>query len=90
MARETNEAAKNGLHVRDVEGLHHRSAEVIEAGEALDLDKLITPDAQKEIGAAFEKLGFGSLGAVREHLGERYDYGVLRIFRAAKNAERRR
>ena len=65
-------------------------AEAIEAGETLDLDKLITEDARVEIGAAFEKLGFGSLGAVREHLGERYDYGVLRIYRAAKNAERRR
>jgi ATP-dependent DNA helicase RecQ len=65
-------------------------AEVIEAGEALDLENLISPDARMEIGAAFEKLGFGSLGAVREHLGERYEYGVLRIFRAVKNAERRR
>ena len=64
-------------------------AEAVEAGETLDLENLISADARKEIGAAFENLGFGSLGAVREHLGERYDYGVLRIYRAVKNAERR-
>src|SRR5438046_1745711 len=62
-------------------------AEAIDADERLDLRRFLTADEQKEIGAAFAEVGFGSLGAVRERLGGRYDYGVLRIVRAAKQAE---
>jgi ATP-dependent DNA helicase RecQ len=60
-------------------------AEAMEAGERLDVRRFLTADEQEEIEAAFSRMGFGSLGAVREALGNRYDYGVLRIVRAAKN-----
>ena len=62
-------------------------AEAIEAGERLDLRRFLTAEEQKEIEAVFAEAGFGSLAAVRERLGGRYDYGVLRIVRAAKQAE---
>ena len=79
-------ARERGLVVGTIYG---HLAEAIEAGERLDLNRFLTGEQQKEIGAAFERLGFGSLGAVRDHLGGRYEYGVLRMYRAAKNAERR-
>ena len=64
-------------------------AEAAEASERLDLRRFVTPAEEKEIEAAFARTGFGSLGAAREALSNRYDYGVLRIVRAAKNAQNR-
>jgi len=68
----------------------------IEAGEAIDLAQLlaadaqaeIAADAQAEIAAAFKRTGWGNLVGARELLGEKYDYGLLRIFRAAANSKR--
>jgi hypothetical protein len=64
-------------------------AEAIESGERLDLNRLVTTEQQKEIAAAFDRLGFGSLGAVREDLKEKFEYGILRVYRAHKNLEGR-
>ena len=58
-------------------------AEAMLAGEALDVDTIVPVDAQRDIAAAFAKHGYGSLGAVVEALGGRYDYGQCRIVRAA-------
>lgn len=58
-------------------------AEAMLAGEAIELNKLITIEAQRDITAAFAKHGYGSLGVVVEALGGRYDYGQCRIVRAA-------
>ena len=63
-------------------------AEAIEAGETLDL-RFLTAEEQAEIEEAFARVGVGSLGAVRESLGNRYDYGVLKIVRAANIAKKR-
>jgi len=60
----------------------------IEAGEAIDLAQLLTAEAQAEIAAAFKRTGWGNIVGARELLGEKYDYGLLRIFRAAANARR--
>jgi len=57
--------------------------EALLAGEALDLNQLITATAQKEIAAAFTQHGFGSLGRVVEALGNKYNYGECRLVRAA-------
>jgi ATP-dependent DNA helicase RecQ len=62
----------------------------IEAGETIDLDRLVDVEAQQEIAAAFKQSGWGNLTGTRELLGEKYDYGLLRVFRAAKNASARR
>ena len=43
----------------------------------------MTADQQKEIEEAFARVGLSSVGTARESLGNRYDYGVLRIVRAA-------
>ena len=58
-------------------------AMAIEAGEPLDVNQFLNADEQKEIAAAFARIGFGNLTGVREALGNKFDYGLLRIFRAA-------
>ncbi|MBI5383766.1 MAG: DNA helicase RecQ [Verrucomicrobia bacterium] len=57
-------------------------ATAVEAGEAIDLDRLLTAEEQAVIAAAFARLGGASVGAVRDALGGRFDYGPLRLFRA--------
>jgi ATP-dependent DNA helicase RecQ len=60
-------------------------ATALEAGETIDLNQLANAEAQVEIAAAFKQTGWGNLVGARELLGEKYDYGLLRIFRAAKS-----
>jgi len=62
-------------------------ATAIEAGEKMDLAQLLDVDAQAEIAAAFKRTGWGNIVGARELLGEKYDYGLLRIFRAAANVK---
>jgi ATP-dependent DNA helicase RecQ len=63
-------------------------ATAIETGEAIDLNQLMSAEAQQEIAAAFARTGFGNIVGARELLGEKYDYGLLRIFRAAANVKK--
>lgn len=63
-------------------------ATAIEAGEKLDLTQLLDPTAQAEIAAAFKRTGWGNIVGARELLGEKYDYGLLRIYRAVANVKR--
>jgi ATP-dependent DNA helicase RecQ len=65
--------------------MHGHLAAAIEAGEALDLNQLIGTEAQKEIAAAFARTGWGDIVGAKELLGEKYDYGLLRVYRAAKS-----
>jgi ATP-dependent DNA helicase RecQ len=58
-------------------------ADAILAGEPVDLRQFLTAEQQQEISHAFQKNGFGSLGPVFESLGGRYDYGRLKLVRAA-------
>jgi ATP-dependent DNA helicase RecQ len=60
-------------------------ATAIESGEKIDLAQLLDAGAQTEIAAAFQRTGWGNIVGARELLGEKYDYGLLRIYRAAKN-----
>jgi ATP-dependent DNA helicase RecQ len=60
-------------------------ANAIEAGEPVDLNQLVSAEAQAEITAAFARTGWGNLVGARELLGEKYDYGLLRVYRAAKS-----
>jgi ATP-dependent DNA helicase RecQ len=55
----------------------------MQAGETIDVNALVSAEAQQEIAAAFNKRGFGSLGAVVESLGGKYGYGPCRVVRAA-------
>jgi uncharacterized protein YpbB len=73
-------ARERGLKETTVLG--HLSA-AAEYGEAVDIDRFLDAAGKSEIAAAFEKLGRSNLTAVHEHLGGRYDYAVLRMYRAA-------
>ena len=56
----------------------------LEAGEALDVARLFTDAERREIEAAFEQAGWGTLSGAHTLLGGRVDYGRLRLFRAAR------
>jgi len=58
-------------------------ATAIEAGENIDVNELLDAEAQEQIAAAFKKFGFGNIGGARESLGNKFDYGLFRIYRAA-------
>lgn len=60
----------------------------VEAGEIIDLNQLADAAAQAEMAGAFQKIGWGNLAGVWESLGKKYDYGLLRIFRAMKGKGR--
>ena len=62
-------------------------ATAIEAGENISVKQFLNDAEQKEIAAAYEKFGFGNIVGVKESLGDKFDYGLLRIYRAA--AQRR-
>jgi ATP-dependent DNA helicase RecQ len=78
-------ASARGLVVGTIYG---HLATAIEAGEKIDLTPLIDGEAQAEIAAAFQRTGWGNIVGARELLGEKYDYGLLRIFRAAANKKK--
>ncbi|MFZ3374469.1 MAG: DNA helicase RecQ [Chthoniobacterales bacterium] len=59
-------------------------AEAVEAGEKLELDKVITSEQERLIEAAFAQVTFGGLKEIKELLGDKVNYGQLRIFRAAR------
>ena len=63
-------------------------AEAMLAGEPIDLNQFFTPEQQGEVAAAFKKTGAAGLTAVFESLGGRFDYGRLRLFRAAMGNRR--
>ena len=56
--------------------------QAIQAGESVDLNRLLTPGQQTQIAAAFAQTGFGNLTGAKELLSDRYEYGHLRLFRA--------
>ncbi len=56
--------------------------QAIQAGEPMDINRLLKAEQQAEIAAAFAKTGFGNLTGAKELLGDLYDYGQLRLFRA--------
>ena len=63
-------------------------AEAMAVGEVIDVNQFLKPEEQREIAAAFAKTGFASLSPVFEALGGRYDYGRLRLARAAMASQR--
>ncbi len=75
-------AAARGFAVSTIYG--HLAA-AIEAGENIDVNELLDAEAQEQIAAAFKKFGFGNIGGARESLGNKFDYGLFRIYRAAKS-----
>ncbi len=62
-------------------------AELLERGEAIDLDRLVSPERQAIIGEALEKHGSSALKPVYEALQEQYSYGELRLIRAYRQQQ---
>ena len=58
-------------------------ADAILAGEEVDVNQFLTPEEQREIASAFAKSGFTTLSPVFASLGGRFDYGRLKLVRAA-------
>jgi ATP-dependent DNA helicase RecQ len=54
----------------------------IECGKIVERDRFFTPAQEKEIAAAFHQVRDGKLVDISALLGNRYDIGLLRIFRA--------
>jgi ATP-dependent DNA helicase RecQ len=60
----------------------------VEAGEVIDLNQLLSTAEQEAIRAAFTKCGFGNLVGTHEHLGGKFDMGLLRLCRAVQQRKR--
>ena len=73
-------AANRGLAVSTIIG---HLAQALESGEDIDLERFLKPQERAEIEAVFNQLGLEALSPVFEALGGRYDYGRLRLVRAA-------
>lgn len=91
-ARETLRMFRSGMGIDEIASrrdfavstIYGHLASAMEAGQSLDLGQLVSVDEQKQIRQAFEKVGWDSLAQVRETLGGKFDYGVLRLCRAAQ------
>jgi len=53
-----------------------------QAGESVDIKRLMTAEHQTHMASAFVQAEFGNLTGAKELLGDLYDYGQLRHFRA--------
>jgi ATP-dependent DNA helicase RecQ len=55
-----------------------------EAGESVELAGLLNEEQGREIREAFGVIGWANVTGVREMLEERYDYGLLKLYRAVE------
>ncbi|HET9919275.1 MAG TPA: helix-turn-helix domain-containing protein, partial [Ktedonobacteraceae bacterium] len=58
-------------------------AELLEAGEEIDIERLVPPNRYEIILNAFTQVGDGALKPIKEFLGDEYSYGELRLVRSA-------
>ncbi len=56
--------------------------ELLERGYDVDVNALVAPEDQQTIFNALEKVGDESLSVLREHLGEVYNYGEIKLVRS--------
>jgi len=56
--------------------------ELIEAGETIDIERLVHPERQKIIFDALQQIGGDMLTPVKEFLGDEYSYNEIRLVRA--------
>jgi ATP-dependent DNA helicase RecQ len=57
-------------------------ADLVESGESIDIEGLITPERYQMIADALEEVGSELLRPVKDRLGDDYDYGEIRLVRA--------
>jgi len=94
---ETLKAFRNGLSVEQIaqqrglvkSTIYGHLEQAIQAGERIDIHRLISPDTHAQITTAFAKTESGKLTDVKELLGDHCDYGQLRIFRAIHGEKER-
>ena len=79
--RSVSEIAKS-RGFKDTTIYSHLEAAML-AGEAIDVNTLVSSTAQQEIATALKKYGFGNLVGAVESLGGKYGYGECRVVRAA-------
>ncbi|MDX2254411.1 MAG: DNA helicase RecQ [Pseudanabaenaceae cyanobacterium bins.39] len=88
--RATLEMYENGLDVDDIardRGLKPATiwthlVQLVEAGYAIDIDRLVPPERQTVIYEALEAIGGDSLRNLFDHLREAYTYDEIKIVRA--------
>jgi ATP-dependent DNA helicase RecQ len=73
-------AVERELSDRTIEG---HLVEAIEAGEDVELDRLVTPEKQAAIADIMREIGDATLRPVIEQLGDGYSYAELNLVRAA-------
>ncbi len=56
--------------------------QAIQAGEPMDINRLMTPGQQTHMSSTFDQTGLENLTGAKEILGDLYDYGQLRLSRA--------
>jgi ATP-dependent DNA helicase RecQ len=94
--RETLRRLREGASVEAIAAGRELAASTIwghlaaaaEAGEAVDVDRLLTADQQARVAQVFAELGTENLTAVVERLGAGFGYGQVRLFRAARQGGR--
>jgi len=59
-------------------------ATALEAGESIDIARLLNAAELESIRSAFVKCGFGNLTGVHEALDGKFDFGLLRLCRTAQ------
>lgn len=87
---ETLEMFSKGMDVHEIAQrrgfvpgtIYTHLAAAIEAGREVDLRRIISANEEAEIAAAVEKFGFGGFSRALEALGDRFEYGHLKIYRA--------
>jgi len=72
-------ARERNLKPRTITG---HLAELIEAGETIDTERLVDTERQKIIYAALQQVGDDVLKPVKEFLGDEYSYEEIRLVRA--------
>ena len=91
-ARETLKRFRAGERIERIAGnrglaastIYGHLAAAIEGGEGVDLSQLVTAAEQEQIAAAFASAGIENLTAAHEWLKGKFDFGLLRLCRAAQ------
>jgi len=77
-------ASRRGMAPSTIEG---HLAYAMEAGERLDISRLVTEEKRKAIEAVLRRLGPGPLKPVKDALGDDYSYAEIRYVRASLGKE---
>ncbi|HEV2580188.1 MAG TPA: DNA helicase RecQ [Ktedonobacteraceae bacterium] len=58
-------------------------SELLEAGEVIDIERLIAPERYEAIAEALHRIGYSTLRPIKDDLGDDYSYDEIRLVRAA-------